>query len=292
MALKHRYTTQGVHIFDRTSGVNILLDEVDLHNEPLSLAPANVSIALTNLCNRQCRHCFAPKSSAVLNFEHLIGWVDELESNGCLGVGFGGGEPLLYPRIREACEYVKSHTTMACTLTTNGDFLDRATMIWMKPCVNFVRVSTNGGDVDLQRIKMLAKEFPLGINYLLNKATLPLLDVLSRRFADVGVMEMLLLPQVTTEHCEGVTKEFIQKVDEWLLLTELPLRVTVSSMCSHDMKSIVNIPGDAGVRQYLHISADGILKRTSVDETGVRIGDSGLISAIREVYAHEGLDWL
>ncbi|MBQ3340559.1 MAG: radical SAM protein [Kiritimatiellae bacterium] len=282
--MQYRYTKQGVHLFNRASGTNILIDEMLCNDEILSVAPANVSIALTNRCNRSCVHCFAPKNVAELDHTMVCDWIDELNKNGCLGVGFGGGEPLLYPHLCEICQHVYSATSMACTLTTNGDYLNDETVQWMKRYVNFVRISTNGETMDYSRIENLARHLQIGINYLLNAQTFPMLMDAIERSAQIGVKEFLLLPQVRTKRCQGVDSQFVAMVDDWLLSTKLPLRVTVSALCSDSMKAVVPIPGDVGARQYLHISADGILRISSFGTDGVPIKKNGIIQAIKEVY--------
>lgn len=288
--MQYRYTKQGVHLFYRESGINILMDEFACSHEILSVAPANVSIALTNKCNRSCAHCFAPKSNDSLDGETVCSWIDELNENGCLGVGFGGGEPLLYPRVEDICRHVHDRTSMACTLTTNGDFIDDRAVVWMKQNLNFVRISTNGDAVNYTRIESLAKDLSLGINYLLNERTFQALGDAIKCCAEVGVKEILLLPQIKTDCCSGVGSEFLSMVDDWLMTAPLPLRVTVSAFASDSMKSVSTIPGDVGVRQYLHISADCLVKTSSVARSGVEIGKKTLIQAIKEVYRHEDMD--
>ena len=48
LPLKTRYGPDGIHIFDRHSGLNILLDENVPNQDIWTLAPRQVSIALTN----------------------------------------------------------------------------------------------------------------------------------------------------------------------------------------------------------------------------------------------------
>lgn len=288
--MKYRYTKQGVHLFDRSTGTNILMDEFECSDDILSVAPANVSIALTNKCNRLCKHCFAPKVEAMLNSATVCDWIAELNDNGCLGVGFGGGEPLLYDRIKDLCRYVHDNTSMACTLTTNGDFIDGLALEWIGDYVNFLRMSTNGLPLNYGNIARVSSRVSLGINYLLNTATLPDLYEVAVQCMDSGVKEILVLPQVPTSGCVGIDNGIITKLDETLLKWNLPIRVTVSALCADDMKSTVAIPGDSGVRQYLHISADGMLKKSSLEKGGIKIADSGIIPAIKEVYSNEDLD--
>ena len=110
---KLRFGPSGVHIFDRISGVNLLLDEFLPPQESWAAAPRQMSIALTNACDLVCPHCFAPKTHAVLDFKTVVSWLVELDANGTIGVGFGGGEPTLYPHFAELCSYAANKTGLA-----------------------------------------------------------------------------------------------------------------------------------------------------------------------------------
>jgi hypothetical protein len=88
-----RAGSTGIHLFDRQSGTNILCDEVIVPPSLWSRCPRQVSIALTNACDLRCAFCYAPKISAGLDNTIVSRWLVELSDHGCLGVGFGGGDP-------------------------------------------------------------------------------------------------------------------------------------------------------------------------------------------------------
>src|SRR4030081_1714042 len=85
---KIRQTSAGVHVFDRRTGLNILLDEFNTEICSLSLAPRQISVALINACDLRCTYCYAPKAPGRLNLDQLVGWLVNLDVEGCLGVGF------------------------------------------------------------------------------------------------------------------------------------------------------------------------------------------------------------
>jgi MoaA/NifB/PqqE/SkfB family radical SAM enzyme len=92
------------------------------------MGPRRAEIYLTNKCNLDCIACwtFSPLlkgTNALLPVE--IDWpaarqlIEDLAEGGCEEVLFvGGGEPMIYPKIMEALELVKSRG-MACYVTTN-----------------------------------------------------------------------------------------------------------------------------------------------------------------------------
>ena len=186
--LKVRVGPAGLHFFNRTTGMNILVDEIRLPSHFWSTAPRQVSIALTNACDLACSHCYAPKNPAMLAFDRLINWLADLDANGCIGVGFGGGEPTLYPRLIEICSYAARKTNLAVTMTTHAHRLSDRLLSELEGTLHFVRVSMDGVgstyesirgrpfDALLERITALNRITPFGINYVVNSKTVGDLD--------------------------------------------------------------------------------------------------------------------
>ena len=86
--MKVRRDTNGVHLFDRWSGLNILFDEITVPAEQRDPAPRFVSMALTNLCDLRCGFCYAPKHRATLDTQSVTTWAMQLDEGGCMGIGF------------------------------------------------------------------------------------------------------------------------------------------------------------------------------------------------------------
>jgi len=176
--LKVRIGPTGLHFFNRTTGLNILVDEIKAHSSTWSSAPRHVSIALTNACDLACSHCYAPKNSSMLDFNGLTKWLTELDDNGCIGVGFGGGEPTFYPQLPELCSYVARKTNLAVTMTTHGHRLSDQLLNELAGNLHFVRVSMDGvGDnyesirrrsfyTLIERITALERVVRFGINFV------------------------------------------------------------------------------------------------------------------------------
>lgn len=197
----------GLHFFNRITGTNILVDEIVPPTSMWSAAPRHVSVALTNSCDFKCPHCYAPKNPAILAFDRLTNWLVDLDSNGCIGVGFGGGEPTLYPRLAELCSYAAKMTNIAVTLTTHAHRLSDQLLNKIAGNLHFVRVSMDGVgqtyesircrpfDVLLERIAAIRRVVRFGINYLVNSKTVGDLDAAVLLAADHGASEFLLLPE-------------------------------------------------------------------------------------------------
>ena len=290
---KIRRGPDGILLFDRRTGVNILIDEFRLSRELWHMAPRHVSIALTNACDLNCYHCFAPKCPARLNVERLIAWLDELEVNGCIGVGFGGGEPTLYRELPDVCRYVAKHTNMAVTFTTHGHRIDDRLATDLKGNVHFIRVSMDGIGATyekirkkpftslLQQIEIIREIAPFGINYLINHLTLPEIDAAISLVADLGASEILLLPELPTNRSSGIDNTTKQALQRWVKSYDGPVPLTVSEAGKEGMPVVNPLPNETGLRAYAHIDASGMLKRSSYDKNGIPIGTGGVMRAIR-----------
>jgi MoaA/NifB/PqqE/SkfB family radical SAM enzyme len=238
---KIRCTAAGVHVIDRQTGFNLLVDEVQAPRWAWSRAPRQVSVAMTNACDLACRYCYAPKVPARLAPEVVLGWLTELDRHGCLGVGFGGGEPTLYPGFGHLCRMVSEHTDMAVTFTTHGHRLDDAMCADLSGYVNFIRVSMDGVGATYERLRgrrftalgavlgRIRALAPFGINYVVNADTVGLLDAAVGVAADAGAVEFLLLPEQPARGRDGISVEAAGLLREWVVSYKGPVRLTVST---------------------------------------------------------------
>lgn len=95
--------------------------------------PASLDIILTKACNLRCVFCISYESlekAYWMDFGLYERIARELFPK-TLSIFFcSGGEPLLYPRIRDALLLARQHRTLA-TMTSNGMLLDREVAAWM-----------------------------------------------------------------------------------------------------------------------------------------------------------------
>lgn len=289
--MKVRTGPAGIQIFNRISGLNVLLDEVTVPRATWASAPRFVSIALTNSCDLRCPYCFAPKHSAALKSERVIGWLSELETHGCLGVGFGGGEPTLHRDLVELCRYGAQNTGMAVTLTTHAHRLDRTLLRSLAGLVHFFRVSMDGVGRTYEELRgrsfhafsehlaQLRTVAPFGINYVVNAQTMLDLDAASHFATKAGASEFLLLPERPTRSRKGIDNETIEALRKWVTSYRGPVPLSVSEAGSDGLPTCNPLSCEGGLRAYAFISADGILKTSSFESEGVAIGDGKLMEA-------------
>ena len=292
---KIRLGPAGFHFFNRTTGVNILVDEVIPDSERWSAAPRQVSIALTNVCDLACAHCYAPKNSYKLPFDNIIGWLKELDENGCVGVGFGGGEPTLYPRFAELCCYTAKETNLAVTFTTHGHRLSDSLICELAGNIHFVRVSLDGVgatyesirqhsfDALLQHIKKIRTIAPFGINFLVNCKTICDLDSAIEIAEDLGATEFLLLPELAAGRGAGIDEDTQGELHQWVTEYHGSIPLSVSEISADGLPVCYPLKAERGLSSYAHIDASGVLKNTSFDKNGVTIRENGVMAALHQL---------
>ena len=290
--VKVRYSSAGLHVFDRNTGMNVLIDEIAVPSSLYSRAPRHVSIALTNRCDLACTHCFAPKSRDELSYDSVTRWLSELDANGTLGVGFGGGEPTLYPRFTELCQHAARETRISVTFTTHGHHIDHEMADSLRGSVHFIRVSMDGVDGSYEfirrrsfealrsRLKIIQGISRFGVNVVVNERTIGELDEVARVAADSGAVELLLLPQEQTRTVSAITTETMRELQRWVDGYGGHLKLCINEAHAEGFPTCDPLAAEHGLRSYAHIDATGVLKPTSYHATGVAVGESGVLKAL------------
>lgn len=290
--VKVRRTRVGVHFFDVATGINVLLDEVSVDPQEWDQAPRQVSIALTNTCDLACPYCYAPKLKARLDATRVVGWLKELDGNGCLGVGFGGGEPTLFPGFAGLCSAVTSQTGLAVTFTTHGHWLTAGLCAALRGSVQFIRVSMDGVGATYERLRgrpfatlvdrlaNVRQVTPFGINFVVNAETIDDLDDAVELAVEAGASEFLLLPEQPTVQRTGIDEATATRLREWVRDNSPALRLTVSAAGADGLPVCVPLAGELPSEAYAHVDAQGVLKWSSYDLEGVAVDDDGLMAAL------------
>jgi hypothetical protein len=290
--MKIRLGPDGMHVFDRQTGLNILLDEVEVPERGWSAAPRQVSIALTNACDLACSYCYAPKHRAVHEKGALLRWMVELDQAGALGVGFGGGEPTLYRHLPEVCAHAAENTDLAVTMTTHGLRWNDGLISRLRGAVNFVRVSVDGVGRTYERLRgrsftqlraaldAIAGDFQWGMNTVINQDTVGDLDAI---VAEHGASELLLLPEQPTSGTTGAGEETLRVLQDWVGAYDGPVPLATSSEAEFVVPTADALPREVGLRSYAHVDAGGTARASSYAPSGVQIGEDGLIAALGQL---------
>ncbi|MFF7400035.1 radical SAM protein [Achromobacter sp. NPDC008082] len=293
--MKSRIGPNGVHLFDRISGLNVLLDELLAEEAVWSIAPRQVSIALTNVCDLHCAYCYAPKFKASLSTEQVLGWLKELDTEGCLGVGFGGGEPTLHPDFVDICRRAAQETQLAVTFTTHGHRFTPQMVGRLRGSVHFVRISVDGVDRTyeeqrgkpfaslLRAMESIATLSPFGINVVVNERTVAELDAVAELAQTFGAYELLLLPQQQTSVVTGIDGAANLALQDWVSKYRGTVRLAVSEAGASGLPTCDPLPDERGLQAYAHIDASGMLRASSYSTVGTKIGAENVISALQRL---------
>jgi MoaA/NifB/PqqE/SkfB family radical SAM enzyme len=284
-----------VHWFDRSTGLNVLLDDVPIPQDRWHLAPRYLSIALTNACELRCAFCYAPKRPARLAADGVIGWLVELDQNGCLGVGFGGGEPTAHPQFVDLCERTAGETSLAVTFTTHGHRIDEQMAVRLRGNVNFIRVSMDGVGGTYERLRgraftefrrkldLVATICPFGLNVVINKDTVDELDQVAGFARAVGARELLLLPQQPTRAVAGIDYDASSRFEDWVKHARRNVPLAISEAGASTALGLANpYAEEPALEAHAHIDAEGLLRPNAYSPTGVRIRGS-VLDALREL---------
>ena len=291
--MKVRRDTNGVHLFDRWSGLNILLDEISVPPHERDPAPRFVSIALTNLCDLKCSFCYAPKHRAMLDSRSVISWAIQLDDNGCMGLGFGGGEPTLHPEFVWLCQQVAARTKLAVSFTTHGHRLTNTMAEQLSNVVSFVRVSMDGVDetyeqirnrrfsVLIEKLGLARRMAPFGVNYVVNSATIGDLDSAAAIAFEQGASELLLLPEQPIATDGRFDESTHRMLAEWVQRnSQYRLAISESSPLE-GFPLAVPFSDDDRLTAYAHIDASGGIRTSSFSPESVAIRTSVLDAIVK-----------
>ena len=291
LPVKRRAGPDGMHLFDRRTGLNVLFDEVEVPEAQWARAPRQVSIALTNACDLACPFCYAPKNPAALDAGRLCAWIDELDAEGCLGIGFGGGEPTLYRRLPQVTHHAAERTSLAVTMTTHAHRLTPQLIDALAGALNFVRVSVDGVGTTyeeqrgrpftelVQRLTCIGQTFRFGLNCVVNTQTLPDLDAVADLAASTGAAELLLLP----ERPARGRPHTVAALHQWITNYRSPVPLTLGEGDTGSLPTAQPLPRETGLRTYAHIDAAGTLRRTSYHSAGEPVDDRGVLAALERL---------
>lgn len=292
---KLRPSPAGLHLFDRLSGLNVLMDEIQVPAALHARAPRQVSVALTNRCELACDHCYAPKSPDTLERNVLLRWLKEFDVQGALGVGFGGGEPTLYPDFDKLCQMVARETQLSVTFTTHGHNVRAELAERLRGSVHFIRVSMDGVGATYEairgrsfsdliaRLKHVRAISPFGINIVINERTMPDLNDAAATAADHGACELLLLPQVAVRDVSAATQRTLSSLRHWVDSYKGPLKLCVNEASSDGFPVCDPLAQERGLRAYAHIDAAGVLKPSSYHAVGIPIGEGSVLQALDQL---------
>lgn len=290
-----------------------MLDEVEVAPVRWSLAPRYVSIGLTNACELACPYCYASKAPANARFGQVLSWVKALDAHGCFGVGFGGGEPTLFPGFASLCQEVRATTDLAISFTTHGHRFSEDLVANLRGHVDFIRVSMDGlgetyerlrgrpFDIFKQKLDLVRETSRFGINYVVNADTIDDLPAAANFAFDNGAFEFLILPETGDGGRLTIDGVPLERLRAWVARAPRKVRLATSEHATEAIGApVLPTSGDDDSYEFMHIDAFGRLKLTAFSEEGLPLTDENdLMSGIEQLRmqsharaggCHEGMD--
>jgi radical SAM protein with 4Fe4S-binding SPASM domain len=137
------------HVYNLLNGSGFLDKRTHV---PRSRKPSlkTVFFHLTKRCNLKCPHCYFTKGDNAdtdLPFPVVIGVIDALMENEGKSITLSGGEPLLYPRIKEIIQYARRG--LEVKILTNGVLIDREWAEFLAGVNVSVQISIDGSKAEV-----------------------------------------------------------------------------------------------------------------------------------------------
>ena len=135
----------------------------------------------------------------------------------------------------------------------------------------------------LARLKHVRSISSFGVNILINERTLPDLDETATVAADAGACELLLLPQLPVRGVPAILPDTLQDLRYWVDAYRGHLKLCINEVSADGFPICDPLAEERGLQAYAHIDAMGVLKPSSYAETGVQLGDGGVLHAIDQL---------
>lgn len=106
---------------------------------------------ITSSCNLTCEYCYRIKNVAMLKEEYWEPILLKLRKNGVKKIAIGGGEPLLvknFDKLLKLCHSNNFYTS----IISNGTFFSKEVFDSIKPFLNEIVFSIDGGDAQTHSI--------------------------------------------------------------------------------------------------------------------------------------------
>jgi radical SAM protein with 4Fe4S-binding SPASM domain len=180
-----------------------------------------LTIYLTSKCNLSCKHCYRPPSSSVLTLDDLQWILENIQNK---RTTFLGGEPFLYPYLRECIDVFPQ-----ITISTNGTYINENNIGWLKK-INGLQLSVEMGHEETDYIrgkgvwdklmdakKLLEKE---NIEYYF-RASFYELNLNGLKYFHELEVPLVLFPRIgkppLNEKLTAMLFEEVMKHDNWIL---------------------------------------------------------------------------
>lgn len=106
----------------------------------------SANLHVTGVCNYRCEHCFSRKLSnrciTPMEWEPILDYLKEI---GVTKINFAGGEPVLYPHLKELAAMAKTKGFVT-SIVSNGSLIDEKWLDQMEGLIDWIGLSVDSPD--------------------------------------------------------------------------------------------------------------------------------------------------
>lgn len=306
--MKSHIRPDGIRIFDRDTGMNMLLENHEIKKKPkFNRIPPMISWGLTNRCNLSCDYCYSasgahPREGQPKDFysyNDVMEGLKAFDKLGFLEVAFGGGEPLMFPKFGDILINGYRETKLALNFTTNGALFTDDFLKEIKPYVGQIRLSYHKQMTFWESVEMLGRtKSRWGANILLynNYDEIP---EIAKRLKKNGCRDILLLgfknygrgKECNVETDVEKTKELINNLKKTIrVCVDTCLSCKLGDVSFLDIRQNPNYCG-AGI-ELVSLTYDGYMKPCSFANEKVYLGkDWNALNNLVKRWYNENMVW-
>jgi MoaA/NifB/PqqE/SkfB family radical SAM enzyme len=224
---------------------------------------------------------------AKLSAELVKSWARRLDQLGSFGIGFGGGEPTLFPGFSSLCRDIHESTGLALTMTTHGHRFTSELVDQLSGNVEFIRLSMDGigstyermrgrsFDHFSQKMAMVRATARFGINYVVNQDTLHDLPKAAEFAFKNGAEELLLLPEIGTEGNVTLSQKSLAELSAFVRENYRRCRLATSAHGGDCINAPMLLRSDPinETFDFMHIDALATLRPSAFSSVGIALTD-------------------
>jgi MoaA/NifB/PqqE/SkfB family radical SAM enzyme len=189
-------TPEGLLLYDRSTGLNILLDSFKKQDHNFFDRPLYAQVKVTNRCNLRCGFCSQRSDSSFKEqwaFDELFSLFKYLDQYDLQGIALGGGEPFTFPRLSELVRKTWNETGLDISITSNGLLIGDDDLKTLAGNVGEIRISCWTAQ-DLRKAKrLLGKGVHIGINTILFASGIETVKEVINSSLAIGIDDFLVL---------------------------------------------------------------------------------------------------
>lgn len=189
-------TPEGLLLYDRVTGLNILLESFKKHDQNFFDRPLYAQVKVTNRCNLHCSFCSQRSGGSFEDqwtFDEMFSLFKYFDEYLLMGIAIGGGEPFTFPRLAELVKQTWNETGLDVSITSNDLLISDNDLKTLAGNVGEIRISCWTAQ-DIRKVKRLMKKgVHIGINTILFANGIDIVKEIINGSLAIGIDDFLIL---------------------------------------------------------------------------------------------------